>query len=61
SSVLMGIFVFLLSKLMPISLLSLIALILLGGLIYLATLYLFAGDDLVKDIKKIINQFIRKN
>ncbi|MCX7928178.1 MAG: oligosaccharide flippase family protein [Patescibacteria group bacterium] len=61
SSVLMGIFVFLLSKLMTISLLSLIALILLGGLIYLATLYLFAGDDLVKDIKKIISQFIRKN
>jgi O-antigen/teichoic acid export membrane protein len=54
AALVMGYVVLVCSKLLPLSILSLIALTLIGGIVYLGTLYLVIGKGIISDVKRLV-------
>jgi hypothetical protein len=50
----MGIFLFFVERTLPVSLISIWALVILGGSAYLFVIYLLVGSSIVADIKKVL-------
>lgn len=57
ASILMGFFIFIFSLYLSKNVFNVIALVIIGGLLYLSLIYLMAGRTLIEDLKKVFYAF----